>query len=190
MKTYIISMNVDEELAEDAALALNGQVFTLSNKWSNLLAQVSEFLSNKGFPLGIAVEFSEVSEYFAHNLLSENWPYRDGNVFAASVTVNEPEINKGCADLLHLLTEKVCVESNFGLYVDYLTGKDLQWLYSRNKDEINLWLAESRTDLFELLESDRNVADIVTVSWPKMNWVNILNSTEETANLTNQLFFN
>ena len=32
MKTYIISMNVDEELAEDAALALNGQVFTLSNK--------------------------------------------------------------------------------------------------------------------------------------------------------------
>lgn len=167
MKTYIISMNVDEELAEDAALALNGQVFTLSNKWSNVLAQVSEFLSNKGFPLGIAVEFSEVSEYFAHNLLSENWPYRDGNVFAASVTVNEPEINKGCADLLHLLKEKVCVESNFGLYVDYLTGKDLQWLYSRNKDEINLWLAESRTDLFELLESDRNVADIVTVSWAK-----------------------
>ena len=92
--------------------------------------------------------------------------------------------------MLHLLKEKVCVESNFGLYVDYLTGKDLQWLYSRNKDEINLWLAESRTDLFELLESDRNVADIVTVSWAKMNWVNILNSTEETANLTNQLFFN
>lgn len=69
--------------------------------------------------------------------------------------------------MLHLLKEKVCVESNFGLYVDYLTGKDLQWLYSRNKDEINLWLAESRTDLFELLESDRNVADIVTVSWAK-----------------------
>lgn len=75
--------------------------------------------------------------------------------------------DQGCADLLHLLRNKDDVEASFEDYVEDLTGKDLQWVYGRNRDAVNLWLAESRTDLFDLLETQENLAEVVTVLWAK-----------------------
>lgn len=90
MKTLIITMSVEEELAEAAALALNGQTFHVSQRWPALLDQISDFLSDKGYPPGIAADATEVSEYIHQNTVSDNWPSRDSNIFTAVVFADEP----------------------------------------------------------------------------------------------------
>lgn len=167
MQTYIITMDMENELSQEAAEALNGQCFTCPRNYSAVWDQVSDYLSSKGFPHGIDQNVFEVADYFAQNLKSDNWPSSDLNRFAAAVSVEHPVEDQGCADLLHLLRNKDDIESCFEDYVEYLTGKDLQWLYGRNRDAVNLWLAESRTDLFDLLETQENLAEVVTVLWAK-----------------------
>lgn len=90
MKTLIITMSVEEELAEAAAIALNGQTFPVSQRWPALLDQISDFLSDKGYPPGIAADATEVSEYIHQNTVSDNWPSRDSNIFTAVVFADEP----------------------------------------------------------------------------------------------------
>lgn len=167
MQTYIITMDMENELSEAAASALNGRFFTCPQNYQAIWDQVSDYLSDKGFPHGIAQDVFEAVEYFAQNLHSENWPSKDLNLFAAVVSVTHSVEDQGCADLLHLLRNKDDVEASFEDYVEDLTGKDLQWVYGRNRDAVNLWLAESRTDLFDLLETQENLAEVVTVLWAK-----------------------
>ena len=167
MQTYIITMDMENEMSEAAAGALNGQFFACPQNYQAIWDQVSDILSDKGFPHGIAQDVFEAVEYFAQNFHSENWPSKDLNLFAAAVSVEHPVEDQGCADLLHLLRNKDDVEASFEDYVEHLTGKDLQWIYGRNRDSVNLWLAESRTDLFDLLETQENLAEVVTVLWAK-----------------------
>ena len=167
MQTYIITMDMEDELSEAAASALNGCFFTCPQNYQAILDQVTDYLSDKSFPPGIAKDVFEVVEYFAQNFHSENWPSKDLNLFAAAVSVEYSVEDQGCADLLHLLRNKDDVEASFEDYVEDLTGKDLQWVYGRNLDAVNLWLAESRTDLFDLLETQENLAEVVTVLWAK-----------------------
>ncbi|CWP44082.1 Uncharacterised protein [Neisseria meningitidis] len=167
MQTYIITMDMENELSEAAASALNGRFFTCPQNYQAIWDQVSDYLSDKGFPHGIAQDVFEAVEYFTQNFHSENWPSKDLNLFAAAVSVEHAVEDQGCADLLHLLRNKDDVEASFEDYVQDLTGKDLQWVYGRNRDAVNHWLAESRTDLFDLLESQENLAEVVTVLWAK-----------------------
>lgn len=167
MQTYIITMDMENELSEAAASALNGRFFTCPQNYQAIWDQVSDYLSDKGFPHGIAQNVFEAVEYFTQNFHSENWPSKDLNLFAAAVSVEHAVEDQGCADLLHLLRNKDDVEASFEDYVQDLTGKDLQWVYGRNRDAVNHWLAESRTDLFDLLESQENLAEVVTVLWAK-----------------------
>lgn len=167
MQTYIITMDMENELSEVAVSALNGRFFTCPQNYQAIWDQVSDYLSDKGFPHGIAQDVFEAVEYFTQNFHSENWPSKDLNLFAAAVSVEHAVEDQGCADLLHLLRNKDDVEASFEDYVQDLTGKDLQWVYGRNRDAVNHWLAESRTDLFDLLESQENLAEVVTVLWAK-----------------------
>lgn len=167
MQTYIITMDMENELSEAAVSALNGRFFTCPQNYQAIWDQVSDYLSDKGFPHGIAQDVFEAVEYFTQNFHSENWPSKDLNLFAAAVSVEHAVEDQGCADLLHLLRNKDDVEASFEDYVQDLTGKDLQWVYGRNRDAVNHWLAESRTDLFDLLESQENLAEVVTVLWAK-----------------------
>lgn len=167
MQTYIITMDMENELSEAAASALNGHFFACPQNYQVIWDQVSDYLSDKGFPHGIAQDVFEAVEYFAQNFHSENWPSKDLNLFAAAVSVEHSVEDQGCADLLHLMKNKADVEASFEDYVEDLTGKDLQWVYGRNRDAVNLWLAESRTDLFDLLETQENLAEVVTVLWAK-----------------------
>ena len=167
MQTYIITMDMEDELSEAAASALNGCFFTCPQNYQAILDQVTDYLSDKSFPPGIAKDVFEVVEYFAQNFHSENWPSKDLNLFAAAVSVEHSVEDQGCADLLHLLRNKDDVEVSFEDYVEDLTDKDLKWVYGRNLDAVNLWLAESRTDLFDLLETPENLAEVVTILWAK-----------------------
>lgn len=167
MQTYIITMDMEDELSEAAASALNGCFFTCPQNYQAILDQVTDYLSDKSFPPGIAKDVFEAIEYFAQNFHSENWPSKDLNLFAAAVSVEHSVEDQGCADLLHLLRNKDDVEVSFEDYVEDLTGKDLKWVYGRNLDAVNLWLAESRTDLFDLLETQENLAEVVTILWAK-----------------------
>ena len=167
MQTYIITMDMEDELSEAAASALNGCFFTCPQNYQAILDKVTDYLSDKSFPPGIAKDVFEVVEYFAQNFHSENWPSKDLNLFAAAVSVEHSVEDQGCADLLHLLRNKDDVEVSFEDYVEDLTGKDLKWVYGRNLDAVNLWLAESRTDLFDLLETPENLAEVVTILWAK-----------------------
>lgn len=170
MKTYIITMDVTEvDLAHIAASTLNGQMFIRDARWPDLLDQVSDYLAHNGFPHGIPCEAVEATEYFEKNLKSNNWPSEKDNIYAAAVTVQPPSMDKGCADLLYILEKKVNVysKSHIDQYVKNLTNLDLQWLYTQNRNDVNRWLADSETDLYELYETGGNIADVVTVLWAK-----------------------
>ena len=59
------------------------------------------------------------------------------------------------------------MEASFEDYVEDLTGKRPAVGLWAHRDAVNLWLAESRTDLFDLLETQENLAEVVTVLWAK-----------------------
>lgn len=52
MQTYIITMDMENELSEAAAGALNGHFFTCPQNYQAIWDQVSDYLSDKGFPRG------------------------------------------------------------------------------------------------------------------------------------------
>lgn len=72
MQTYIITMDMENDLSEAAASALNGRFFACPQNYQAIWDQVSDYLSDKGFPHGIAKDVFEAVEYFAQNLHSEN----------------------------------------------------------------------------------------------------------------------
>ena len=116
MQTYIITMDMENELSEAAASALNGRFFACPQNYQAIWDQVSDYLSDKGFPHGIAQDVFEAVEYFAQNFHSENWPSKDLNLFAAAVSVEHSVEDQGCADLLHLLRNKDDMEASFEDY--------------------------------------------------------------------------
>nr|WP_231410385.1 hypothetical protein [Neisseria meningitidis] len=67
MQTYIITMDMENELSEAAASALNGRFFTCPQNYQAIWDQVSDYLSDKGFPHGIAQDVFEAVEYFTQN---------------------------------------------------------------------------------------------------------------------------
>lgn len=230
MKTYIITMNVEEPLAKRAAEVLTGEMFHGGGKWPAILDQVSDFLSDKGFPPGIAQEATEVAEYVRHTTASDNWPSEEVNLYATAVFSNEPpsveqwfgyyqnpsfrqglsqeQAEKifrtvlpatavsygllaglledyclyqpedlillpnhtdvpGFDDLSYLLKDKDGVAENFEVYAEAFTAKELSWLYERNRDTVNRWLADQQVDLLELAEEHvgEDVCLAVTVLW-------------------------
>ena len=49
MQTYIITMDMEDELSEAAASALNGFFFTCPQNYQAILDQVTDYLSDKSF---------------------------------------------------------------------------------------------------------------------------------------------
>lgn len=88
MKTYIVSMNVDEERAEEAANLLTGEVFP-GGKFPALLDQVNDFLRSRGFPPGMAANADKVTDFRNLCTISNNWPSRECNNFVAVVFVED-----------------------------------------------------------------------------------------------------
>ncbi len=173
IETYIVWFKKEFEVAGKAAEALNGQVICYPSNDESLTDKIGCKLAELGYSANLISAIVPVAEYvrmendFAQNFHSENWPSKDLNLFAAAVSVEHSVEDQCCADLLHLLRNKDDVEASFEDYVEELTGKDLQWVYGRNRDAVNLWLAESRTDFFDLLETQENLAEVVTVLWAK-----------------------
>lgn len=232
MKTYLIHMNVEETLAKDAAMTLNGQVFPSGGKWPALLDRVSGFLTDKGFPQGIVVDAIEATAFVSQALQSDWWPSKDANQYVAIVLVDEPPTVEqwlkryddpsfretlsreqaekifrtvlpadaidyeqlaallkeqhlhnpedllllpndtdvpGFDDISYLLKD-VYWELGQPEFLSHLTNSDLRWLYERNRDTINRWMADQQIHLFELsIQNDcsEDLCHQLTQQWAK-----------------------